>query len=124
MQWLHIVAYFFGGAFFVNAIPHFTKGVSGSRFPTPSASPTAGRDLWAWAQVSGSRASKGLLTSAASHPASEEPMSMSARSEKCRYLPNRLVGFCIAVCPTNVLSFSYSGNAPLTVPLALKVIGS
>lgn len=39
MQWLHIVAYFFGGAFFVNAIPHFTNGVSGRRFPTPFASP-------------------------------------------------------------------------------------
>ena len=122
MQWLHVLAYFFGGAFFVNTIPHFTNGVSGRRFPTPFASPTAGRDLWA--QVSGSRASKGLLTSAASHPANEEPMSMPARSEKCRYLPNRLAGFCIAVCPTNVLSFSYSGNAPLTVPLALKMIGS
>jgi hypothetical protein len=39
MQWLHIVAYFFGGAFFVNAVPHFTSGVSGRRFPSPFASP-------------------------------------------------------------------------------------
>jgi hypothetical protein len=39
MQWYHIVAYFFGGAFFVNAIPHFTNGVSGRRFPSPFASP-------------------------------------------------------------------------------------
>ena len=39
MQWYHIVAYFFGGAFFVNAIPHFTNGVSGRMFPTPFASP-------------------------------------------------------------------------------------
>ena len=44
MQWYHIVAYFFGGAFFVNAIPHFTNGVSGRRFPTPFASPP-GRGL-------------------------------------------------------------------------------
>jgi hypothetical protein len=29
MRWYHIVAYFFGGAFFVNAIPHFANGVSG-----------------------------------------------------------------------------------------------
>jgi len=39
MQWYHIVAYFFGGAFLVNAIPHFTNGVSGRMFPTPFASP-------------------------------------------------------------------------------------
>jgi hypothetical protein len=39
MQWYHFVAYFFGGAFFVNAIPHFTNGVSGRKFPTPFASP-------------------------------------------------------------------------------------
>jgi hypothetical protein len=39
MQWLHVVAYFFGGAFFVNAVPHFTSGVSGRRFPSPFASP-------------------------------------------------------------------------------------
>lgn len=39
MQWYHFVAYFFGGAFLVNAIPHFTYGVSGRRFPTPFASP-------------------------------------------------------------------------------------
>jgi len=44
MQWLHLVAYFFGGAFFVNAIPHFIDGVSGRRFPTPFASPP-GRGL-------------------------------------------------------------------------------
>ena len=39
MRWYHFVAYFFGGAFFVNAIPHFINGVSGRRFPTPFASP-------------------------------------------------------------------------------------
>ena len=39
MQWYHFVAYFFGGAFFVNAIPHFSNGVSGRMFPTPFASP-------------------------------------------------------------------------------------
>src|SRR5258708_4237861 len=39
MQWYHFVAYLFGGAFFVNAIPHFINGVSGRPFPTPFASP-------------------------------------------------------------------------------------
>ena len=39
MQWYHFVAYFFGGAFFVNTIPHFTNGVSGRPFPSPFASP-------------------------------------------------------------------------------------
>lgn len=44
MQWYHFVAYFFGGAFLVNAIPHFINGVSGRRFPSPFASPP-GRGL-------------------------------------------------------------------------------
>ncbi len=39
MQWYVYVAYFFGGAFLVNSIPHFTNGVSGRRFPSPFASP-------------------------------------------------------------------------------------
>jgi len=39
MSWYTYVAYFFGGAFLVNAIPHFTSGVSGRRFPSPFASP-------------------------------------------------------------------------------------
>ena len=39
MQWYHLVAYFFGGALFVNAIPHFSNGVSGRPFPSPFASP-------------------------------------------------------------------------------------
>ena len=44
MRWYQFVAYFFGGAFLVNAIPHFVSGVSGRRFPTPFASPP-GRGL-------------------------------------------------------------------------------
>ena len=39
MEWYVYVAYFFGGAFFVNAVPHFVNGVSGRRFPSPFASP-------------------------------------------------------------------------------------
>lgn len=39
MSWLVYVAYFFGGAFFANALPHLFAGVSGQRLPTPFASP-------------------------------------------------------------------------------------
>jgi hypothetical protein len=39
MRWYFFVAYFFGGAFLINAIPHFVNGVSGRSFPSPFASP-------------------------------------------------------------------------------------
>ncbi len=39
MRWYHYVAYFFGGAFLANAVPHFVQGVSGSPFQSPFASP-------------------------------------------------------------------------------------
>jgi hypothetical protein len=39
VQWHTYVAYFFGGVFLVNSIPHLTNGVSGRRLPTPFASP-------------------------------------------------------------------------------------
>jgi hypothetical protein len=39
MRWYHYVAYFFGGAFLANAIPHFVNGVSGQSFQSPFASP-------------------------------------------------------------------------------------
>jgi hypothetical protein len=39
MRWYHYVAYFFGGAFLANAIPHFVNGISGSPFQSPFASP-------------------------------------------------------------------------------------
>ena len=39
MRWYHHVAYFFGGAFLVNAVPHFVSGVTGRAFPSPFASP-------------------------------------------------------------------------------------
>jgi hypothetical protein len=38
MPW-HLIAYFFGGAFLVNAVLHFVNGVSGRSFPSPFASP-------------------------------------------------------------------------------------
>jgi hypothetical protein len=39
MRWYHVVAYFFGGAFLANAVPHFVSGVSGRAFQSPFASP-------------------------------------------------------------------------------------
>jgi hypothetical protein len=39
MRWAHYVAYFFGGAFLANFVPHFVNGVSGSPFQSPFASP-------------------------------------------------------------------------------------
>ena len=39
MRWYHYVAYFFGGAFLANSVPHFVAGVSGSLFQSPFASP-------------------------------------------------------------------------------------
>jgi hypothetical protein len=39
MGWHVYLAYFFGGTFSVNAVPHFVSGVCGRRFPSPFASP-------------------------------------------------------------------------------------
>lgn len=39
MQWLHYVAYFFGGAFLVNAVPHVVSGTMGRPFQSPFAKP-------------------------------------------------------------------------------------
>ena len=39
MRWYHYVAYFFGGAFIANFVPHFVNGVSGRPFQSPFASP-------------------------------------------------------------------------------------
>jgi hypothetical protein len=39
MAWHEYVAFFFGGMFLVNAIPHFVSGLMGRRFPSPFASP-------------------------------------------------------------------------------------
>jgi len=33
MKWYTFIAYFFGGAFLVNAVPHFTSGVLGAQVP-------------------------------------------------------------------------------------------
>jgi hypothetical protein len=39
MRWYHNIAYFFGGAFLMNAIPHLVSGVTGHSLQTPFASP-------------------------------------------------------------------------------------
>jgi hypothetical protein len=39
MRWYHYVAYFFGGAFLANALPHLNSGISGHAFQSPFASP-------------------------------------------------------------------------------------
>lgn len=33
MRWYHYVAYFFGGAFLANAVPHFVTGITGHPEP-------------------------------------------------------------------------------------------
>ncbi len=38
-HWYHFIAYFFGGAFLANTIPHLVNGISGSPFQSPFASP-------------------------------------------------------------------------------------
>ncbi len=39
MRWYQYLAYFFGGVFFANAIPHLGNGISGHAFQSPFASP-------------------------------------------------------------------------------------
>src|SRR5271168_350665 len=39
MRWYHYVAYFFGGAFLANSLPHLGNGISGHSFQSPFASP-------------------------------------------------------------------------------------
>jgi hypothetical protein len=39
MLWYHYLAYFFGGAFLANTLPHLGNGVSGNAFQSPFASP-------------------------------------------------------------------------------------
>jgi hypothetical protein len=39
MRWYHYVAYFFGGMFLANALPHLGNGISGHAFQSPFARP-------------------------------------------------------------------------------------
>ncbi|MDR3632233.1 MAG: hypothetical protein P4L84_00275 [Isosphaeraceae bacterium] len=38
-RWYHLIAYFFGGVFLANTIPHLVNGMSGSPFQSPFATP-------------------------------------------------------------------------------------
>ena len=44
MPWYDYVLCFFGGIFIANFVPHFISGITGTKFPTPFASPP-GRGL-------------------------------------------------------------------------------
>jgi len=39
MRWYQYIAYFFGGVFLANALPHLGNGISGHAFQSPFASP-------------------------------------------------------------------------------------
>ena len=39
MAWYAYLAYFFGGVFLANGVPHFVHGISGKKFQSPFASP-------------------------------------------------------------------------------------
>ena len=39
MEWTHYAAYFLGGAFLTNALPHFVSGLMGRPFQSPFAKP-------------------------------------------------------------------------------------
>src|SRR6202051_2816116 len=39
MRWYHYLAYFFGGAFLANSLPHLGNGISGHAFQSPFATP-------------------------------------------------------------------------------------
>lgn len=51
MSLLQASAYFFGGAFLVNAIPHFVAGVMGHPFQSPFATPPGEGLSPAWVNV-------------------------------------------------------------------------
>lgn len=51
MRWYHYLAYFFGGAFLANAIPHLVVGVTGHPFQSPFATPPGEGLSPAWVNV-------------------------------------------------------------------------
>jgi hypothetical protein len=51
MRWYHYVAYFFGGAFLVNAVPHCVSGLMGQPFQSPFATPPGEGLSPAWVNV-------------------------------------------------------------------------
>jgi hypothetical protein len=40
MNWQHEIAYFFGGVFLANALPHYISGLMGRAFQSPFAKPS------------------------------------------------------------------------------------
>ena len=38
-RWYHLLAWFWGGAFVANVVPHYVQGVSGAPFQSPFATP-------------------------------------------------------------------------------------
>jgi hypothetical protein len=50
-RWYHFIAWFFGGAFLANAIPHLVSGISGSPFQSPFASPPGEGLSSSWVNV-------------------------------------------------------------------------
>jgi hypothetical protein len=51
VRWYHYLGYFMGGAFLVNAIPHFVSGVMGHPFQSPFATPPGEGLSRAWVNV-------------------------------------------------------------------------
>lgn len=58
MHWLHLLSYFFGGAFLANAIPHLVSGLMGRAFQSPFAKPPGKglsssivNVLWGWFNI-------------------------------------------------------------------------
>jgi hypothetical protein len=51
MRWHHDIAYFFGGAFLANAIPHLVSGITGHPFQSPFATPPGKGLSPAWVNV-------------------------------------------------------------------------
>ena len=45
MNWLHLVSYFWGGAFLANAVPHLVSGLRGEPFQSPFATPQGERAM-------------------------------------------------------------------------------
>jgi hypothetical protein len=58
MSWLHYIAYFLGGIFLTNAIPHLASGLMGRPFQSPFAKPpgqglssSTVNVLWGWFNI-------------------------------------------------------------------------
>jgi hypothetical protein len=58
MNWLYYISYFFGGAIFINAIPHLVSGLTGRAFQSPFAKPpgkglssSTVNILWGWFNI-------------------------------------------------------------------------